>query len=130
MSQTCKIQLQHTCRRCYVATSFLLILTLSTMHSPQDFSGFREYTALYTYIYHSLLIQSTYCMLVPTTILCSKCNLPVRQDAKRGSSTRESWTNPLCEHVSFPAGNFDSTQAFLIFFTSTTRRGNNFCKGF
>lgn len=64
MSQTCKIQLQHTCRRCYVATSFLLILTLSTMHSPQDFSGFREYTALYTYI--SLPINPKYILYACT----------------------------------------------------------------
>lgn len=73
------IQPQNTCKTCYVSSSARLILT--STHSPQDFSGFRRCTALYTYITPPL-IQSTYCTLVPTTVLESERNLPVRGDAR------------------------------------------------
>lgn len=75
----------------------------------------RVYKVHYSlHIYHSLLIQSTYCMLVPTTILYSKCNLPVRGDAKRGSRMGESWTSSSDKDVSFPAGNSESAPAFHL----------------
>lgn len=65
-------------------------------------------------IYRCLLIQSTYCILVPTTILYSECNLSVRGDAKRGSRMGESSTSSSDKDVCFPAGNSDSTLAFHL----------------
>lgn len=59
-------------------------------------------------------------MLVPTTILYSKYNLPVTGDA----GEKAAWGSSSDKHVSFPAGNSDSIPAFFFFFFCLSRNNN------